>query len=116
MLSLLALETALDAWDGVEIEAVRAKSIALTDFFLRCVDELIPAGAVACVTPRDGLRRGSQIALACADAERVMDKLTERGVIGDFRPPDLLRFGFAPLYLSYADALRAATVLAEVVG
>ncbi|MBB5873969.1 kynureninase [Allocatelliglobosispora scoriae] len=116
ILSLVALDTALDAWAGVEIEAVRAKSIALTDFFLRCVDELVPAGAVACVTPVEGARRGSQIALACADAERVMAELTERGIIGDFRPPDLLRFGFAPLYLRYADALRAATVLAEVLG
>ncbi|GAA4796996.1 kynureninase [Streptomyces ziwulingensis] len=114
ILSLLALEAALDVWDGVTVEAVRAKSLALTDFFLRCVGEYVPAGRVESVTPVAHAERGSQVALRCADAGAVMERLIGRGVVGDFRPPDLLRFGFTPLYVSFADVERAARVLAEV--
>ncbi|HEX5568598.1 MAG TPA: kynureninase [Streptomyces sp.] len=114
ILSMLALEEALKVWDGVDIAAVRAKSLALTDFFLRCVEAYVPAGRVECVTPVEHARRGSQVALRCADAEAVMDALVKRGVVGDFRRPDVLRFGFTPLYTSFADAERAARVLGEV--
>ncbi|WP_030023209.1 kynureninase [Streptomyces monomycini] len=116
ILSMLALEAALDVWDGVSVEAVRAKSLALGDFFLECVDAYVPEGRVRCVTPREHPQRGSQIALACADAGKVMTELIRRGVVGDFRHPDVLRFGFTPLYTSFADVARAARVLGEVVG
>jgi kynureninase len=115
ILSLLALEAALDVWEGVRIEAVRAKSLALTDFFLGCVGAYLPAGRVECVTPAAHAERGSQVALRCPDAEEVMRRLIARGVVGDFRAPDVLRFGFTPLYLGFADVERAARVLAEVV-
>jgi kynureninase len=112
ILSLLALEAALDVWDGVELAAVRTKSLALTDFFLECVaDETV--GAVACITPA-GHRRGGQLSLTCENAEKVMAALIGRGVVGDFRPPDILRFGFSPLYNGFSDAHRAARVLGEV--
>ncbi|MFC8368297.1 kynureninase [Streptomyces sp. NPDC057239] len=114
ILSMLALEAALEAWDGVTVEAVRAKSLALTDFFLECVGTYVPEGRVECVTPRAHGERGSQIALRCADAGDVMKRLIERGVVGDFRHPDVLRFGFTPLYVGFADVERAARVLAEV--
>ncbi|MEU6482155.1 kynureninase [Streptomyces sp. NPDC047017] len=114
ILSLLALEAALDVWDGVPIEAVRAKSLALTDFFLECVDAYVPAGRVQNVTPVPHEQRGSQVALRCPDAGAVMERLIERGVVGDFRHPDVLRFGFTPLYVGFADVERAARVLAEV--
>jgi len=114
ILSLLALDAALDVWDGVTIDQVRAKSLRLTEFFIRCVDELVPAGALRCVTPLDEWR-GSQVSLACDNAGAVMDALIDSNVVGDFRQPDILRFGFAPLYICFADALRAATVLADVV-
>ncbi|GAA1432382.1 kynureninase [Streptomyces thermospinosisporus] len=114
ILSMLALEAALEVWDGVPIEAVRAKSLALTDFFLECVTEYVPEGRVECVTPREHSERGSQIALRCDDAAEVMPRLIERGVVGDFRHPDVLRFGFTPLYVGFADVERAARVLAEV--
>ncbi|MEU3143632.1 MULTISPECIES: kynureninase [unclassified Streptomyces] len=115
ILSMLALEAALDVWDdGVTVEAVRAKSLALTDFFLECVEAYVPEGRVECVTPRAHRERGSQIALRCRDAGDVMRRLIERGVVGDFRHPDVLRFGFTPLYVGFADAERAARVLAEV--
>ncbi|MEU0172257.1 kynureninase [Streptomyces massasporeus] len=113
ILSMLALEAALEVWDGVSVEAVRAKSLALTDFFLQCVSAYVPEGRVACVTPVAHEERGSQIALRCDDAGDVMKRLIERGVVGDFRAPDVLRFGFTPLYVGFADVERAARVLAR---
>ncbi len=114
---MLALEAALEVWDGdgVSIGAVRAKSLALSDFFLRCVDSYVPAGRVESVTPAAHAERGSQVALRCADAGDVMKRLIERGVVGDFRHPDVLRFGFTPLYVGFADVERAARVLGDVV-
>ncbi|RLL67678.1 kynureninase [Streptomyces sp. Z26] len=116
ILSLLALEEALTVWDGVDLADVRAKSLALTDFFLRCVGAYVRGGRVHSLTPALRRRRGSQVSLRCADAEGVMAALAQRGVVGDFRPPDVLRFGFTPLYTSFADAERAARALGEVVG
>ncbi|MFJ9244669.1 kynureninase [Streptomyces sp. NPDC101776] len=117
ILSMLALEAALDVWDGagVSVEAVRAKSLALTDFFLECVASYVPVGGVEPVTPVAHAERGSQVALRCSDAGDVMKKLIERGVVGDFRHPDVLRFGFTPLYVGFGDVERAARVLGEVI-
>ncbi|WP_433399915.1 kynureninase [Streptomyces sp. CA-146814] len=114
IVSMLTLEAALDVWDGVSVDAVRAKSLALTDFFLECVAAYAPAGRVVSVTPAAHAERGSQVALRCAEAEPVMRRLIERGVVGDLRRPDVLRFGFTPLYVGFADAERAARVLAGV--
>ncbi|PZT72688.1 MULTISPECIES: kynureninase [unclassified Streptomyces] len=116
ILSMLALEASLDVWDGVAIDAVRAKSLALTDFFLECVEAYAPGGRVTSVTPAAHAERGSQVALRCEDAEPVMAALIARGVVGDLRRPDVLRFGFTPLYVGFADAERAARVLADVLG
>ncbi|MER7795146.1 kynureninase [Streptomyces sp. NPDC097640] len=114
ILSMLALEAALDVWDGVSTAAVRAKSLALTDFFLRCVGAYVPAGRVESLTPAAHGERGSQVALRCADAGEVMAELIRRGVVGDFRHPDVLRFGFTPLYTGFADTERAARALSAV--
>ncbi|MEV6501430.1 kynureninase [Streptomyces prunicolor] len=117
ILSMLALEAALDVWDGdgegegVSIGAVRAKSLALTDFFLECVGAYVPAGRAESVTPVAHAERGSQVALRCEGAGDVMKRLIERGVVGDFRHPDVLRFGFTPLYVGFGDVERAARVL-----
>jgi kynureninase len=116
ILSMLALEAALEVWDGVRVEAVRAKSLALTDFFLECVAEYVPEGRAECLTPVPHAERGSQIALRCEGAGDVMKRLVERGVVGDFRAPDVLRFGFTPLYVGFADVERAARVLARTLG
>ncbi|MFB8024679.1 kynureninase [Streptomyces sp. NPDC056465] len=114
ILSMLALESALDVWDGVRVEAVRAKSLALTDFFLECVAAHVPEGRVTSVTPVPHAERGSQVSLRCDGAAEVMRVLIERGVVGDLRRPDILRFGFTPLYVGFADAERAARTLGEV--
>jgi len=119
ILSMLALEEALRVWDGVGIGAVRAKSLALSDFFLRCVRQYVPGaggadGPVRSATPEEHARRGSQIALHCPDAADVTRELLDRGVVIDHRPPDTLRFGFTPLYTSFADVERAARTLGDV--
>ena len=115
ILSMLALDAALDVWDGVSITAVRTKSLALTDFFLECVAAHVPDGRAEPVTPVAHAERGSQVALRVAEgAEDVMRRLIGRGVVGDFRRPDVLRFGFTPLYVGFADVERAARVLGEV--
>ncbi|WP_055618175.1 kynureninase, partial [Streptomyces phaeochromogenes] len=114
ILSMLALEAALEVWDDVSIDAIRTKSLALTDFFLECVESYVPEGAVESVTPSPHTERGSQVALRCTDAGNVMRRLIDRGVIGDFREPDVLRFGFTPLYVGFGDVERAARVLGEM--
>ncbi|MFE1785848.1 kynureninase [Streptomyces sp. NPDC059506] len=115
ILSLLALEAALEVWEGVDLAEVRAKGLSLTGFFAACVARLLPPGTVEVVTPMDG-PRGHQVSLRHDRAEAVMAELVDREVIGDFRTPDVLRFGFAPLYNSHADAARAALALADVLG
>jgi kynureninase len=112
ILSMLALEAALEVWDGVTVETVRTKSLALTDFFLDCVAEYVPPGRVESLTPAAHAQRGSQVALRCPDAGEVMKRLIAQGVVGDYRNPDVLRFGFTPLYIGFTDVERAARVLA----
>ncbi|MER6300680.1 kynureninase [Kitasatospora sp. NPDC001539] len=111
LLGQAALDASLDVWERVDLTAVRAKSLALTDLFVSLVEGL---DGVEVVTPRDHARRGSQVALRHADGYPVVQALIARGVIGDFRAPDLMRFGFTPLYLSYTDVWDAARELAEV--
>ncbi|MFG2023573.1 kynureninase [Streptomyces sp. NPDC048825] len=116
ILSMLALEAALEVWEEMSIETVRTKSLALTDFFLDCVAAYVPEGRVESVTPSAHADRGSQVALRCDDAREVMRRLIAQGVVGDFREPDILRFGFTPLYVGFGDVERAARVLAGLVG
>ena len=115
VLGMLALDAALDVWDGIELTALRAKSLALTDLVLDFAETRLAAHGVQAVTPRAHERRGSQVALRMPHAYEVTQALAARGVVGDFRAPDLLRLGFAPLYLSFAEVWRAMEALADVV-
>jgi kynureninase len=115
VLSLLALDAALAAFDGVDMAAVRAKSLSLTSVFLELADEaLTPLGFTA-VTPREPSERGSQVSLRHQAAYGVVQALVARGVVGDYREPDLVRLGFAPLYLRHVDVVRAVEEMVAVV-
>lgn len=113
ILSMSALDAALDLLLEVDLELVRAKSEALTSFFVDAVEEAC-GDAVTLVSPRDAALRGSQVSFAHADGYAVMRALIARGVVGDFRAPDVLRFGFAPLTTRFVDAFDAARALAGV--
>jgi kynureninase len=114
MLSLLALEAALTAFDGVDLADVRTASLSLTGFFIECCDALLSEHAFTVVTPREPDRRGSQVALRHPDAEQLVPELARHSVLCDKREPDLLRFGFNALYNTHADALAAADALRSI--
>jgi kynureninase len=114
VLSYAPLNASLDIWERVDLEQVRAKSVALTSLFIDLADELRAPYGLELVTPRDPERRGSQVSLRHPDGYPVMRALIDRGVHGDFRAPDILRFGFAPLYIGFADVYDAVATLAEV--
>ncbi len=109
MLSMNALEAGVDEMAGVDMTALFAKSAALFDILAAQGDAI----GLECVTPREPTKRGSHIAFRHARAREIVDALIDRGVIGDFRDPDIMRFGLTPLYLSHEDIVRAATILAE---
>jgi kynureninase len=113
IISLRGVDAALDALDGVEIAALRAKSLALTGLFMARIEALLPDLDI--ITPRQSTLRGSQVAIAFEHGYSVVQAMIERGVIGDFREPDVMRFGFAPLYLRFSDVWDAAEILAECV-
>lgn len=112
VLALSALESALDIWDMTTMQAVRAQSIALTSLFIDEAERRCPMLELA--TPRDPARRGSQVSFRFADGYAAMQALIARGVIGDFRAPDIMRFGFTPLYIDEADVIAAATILEDI--
>ena len=112
VLQLAALEAALDVWDGVSIADLRARSLELTDAFIAGVEAVCPDLVLA--TPRDHRLRGSQVSFRHAQGYAIMQALIARGVVGDFRAPDILRFGFTPLFIGLEDVRAAVAVIAEV--
>lgn len=112
ILSLAALDAALDVFDGLDVEAVRAKSLALTALFMDLVDERLEGFEI--VTPRNPDRRGSQVSLRHEHAYPIVQALIDRDIIGDFRMPDIARFGFAALYVRFVDVWDAVDTLAAV--
>ncbi|MEP6816627.1 MAG: kynureninase [Marmoricola sp.] len=115
VLALSALDAALDAFDGVSLADVRATSLSLTDLFIALVAERF-GDDLPTVTPEQHERRGSQVSLRHPHAYGIVQALIERGVIGDFRDPDIARFGFAPLYVRHVDVYDAVEQLANVLG
>jgi kynureninase len=111
ILGLAALDAALDAFDGVAMGDLRAKSLSLTSLFIDLVGE---HPDLEVVTPRQPDARGSQVSLRHAEAYGLVQALIARGVVGDFRTPDIARFGFAPLYLRHVDVWDAAQALLQV--
>ncbi|MGR0218460.1 kynureninase [Agromyces sp. ZXT2-6] len=114
LLSVAALEASLDIWSEVDLDAIREKSLRLTELFISLVDARLAPWGIGVASPRQSARRGSQVALRVDDGFAVMQALIERGVIGDFRAPDLMRFGFAPLYVSHTDVWDAVANLEDI--
>ena len=115
----------LAADDRGGMAAIRNKSLALTDLFMRLVDERCAGHGFTIVTPREPGQRGSQVSISCQDLSiearsveldgyAIMQALIAKGVIGDFRPPDILRFGFTPLYTRFVDVWDAVDRLEQV--
>jgi kynureninase len=112
MLSLLALESGVETFDGVDMDAVWGKSVALFDLFAARAAERCPA--LDCVSPADPDRRGSHISFRHPHAFELCQALIEAEVIGDFRAPDVIRFGLTPLYLGFEDVWRAVEIMAAI--
>jgi kynureninase len=112
VIAMAALDAALDVWEGVSISDVRKASIALADLFIREVEARCPELTLA--SPRDGNMRGSQVSFRHANGYAIMQALIARGVIGDFRSPDMMRFGFTPLYIGETEVRAAVDAIEDV--
>jgi kynureninase len=114
VLGLKALEVGVDLLCEADPAALRAKSQGLGDCLIRLVEGRCAGHGLVLASPRDGARRGAQVAFRHPDGYPIMQALIARGVIGDFRAPDLVRFGLAPLYLRFADLWDAVEILRDV--
>lgn len=114
VIALTALDAALDAWEGGSMADVRARSIELIDLFIHEVETRCPELELA--SPRDGTRRGSQVSFRHPEGYAIMQALIARGVIGDFRAPDSIRFGITPLYIGEVEIRKATAILEEIMG
>jgi len=112
IIQMAALNAALDVWDMADMGDVRDKSMELTNMFIAGVEDSCPQLKLA--SPRDARQRGSQVSFAFEDGYAAMQALIARGVIGDFRAPDIMRFGFTPLYIDEGDVHAAVAILADV--
>ena len=112
VIALAALEASLDIWETVNIKDVRETSIQLTDQFIKGVEQ--KCSMLQLITPRIPENRGSQVSFSFKHGYAVMQACIERGVIGDFRAPDVMRFGCTPLFIDSQDVERASEILAEI--
>jgi kynureninase len=112
VIQMSALEAALDVWNDVDMNELRAASIALSERFIAQVEQRCPALRLA--SPREATVRGSQVSFAFEHGYATMQALIAEGVIGDFRAPDIMRFGFTPLYLDGADVDAAVDILQDI--
>ena len=114
VLQMAALDAALNIWDQVDMNALRAASIALTERFIAGVEARCPQLTLA--SPRDPQERGSQVSFAFEQGYAAMQACIARNVVGDFRAPDIMRFGFCPLFIDDGDVDAAVDVIADVIG
>jgi kynureninase len=114
ILSLAALEAGVESFEGVDIDSVWAKSMSLFDLFAELVEERCAGFGMKCISPRDAERRGSHISYRHPHAFEICQALIASGVIGDFRSPDVVRFGLTPLYLRYEDIWQAVDRLHSI--
>jgi kynureninase len=115
VISMVALEAALDLWDGIDMRQIHAKARQLTGYFIDLVEARCGGHDLALISPRDAMRRGAQVAFTHpTGGHAIIAALIAEGVIGDFRAPDVLRFGFAPLYTRFVDVWHAVDRLADI--
>lgn len=114
VLSMIALDSALDVWDGVALQDVRDKSVRLAELFISEVEGRCQRHGLKLASPREAALRGSQVSFHCRDGYAVMQALIAHGVIGDFRAPDIIRFGLTPLYIGFVDIWDAAAQIERV--
>jgi kynureninase len=114
IVSLALVECGLEIFEATDMEAVRAKSLLLTDLFIDLVERRCAGHPLGLVTPREHARRGSQVSFTHPHGYAVMAALIARGVIGDYREPEIMRFGFTPLYTSFADVWDAVEILKDI--
>ncbi|MEH6436933.1 kynureninase [Massilia sp. DD77] len=114
VVSLALVECGLEIFEATGMDALRAKSLALTDLFIELVETRCAAHPLALVTPREHARRGSQVSFTHPHGYAVMAALIARGVIGDYREPQIMRFGFTPLYTSFAEVWDAVEILKDI--
>lgn len=114
VIQMTALEAALDIWDHVDLADLRSRSIELTELLIAEVEANCRELSLA--SPRDPVRRGSQVSFRFKHGYATMQALIARGVVGDFRAPDMMRFGISPLYLDETDIRRAVQIMANVIG
>jgi kynureninase len=114
ILSMAALDAALDVFDDVDLDSLREKSVRLAELFIELVEDKCGSFGVELVSPREAELRGSQVSFRHPEAFAVVQALIERGFIGDFRAPDIMRFGLAPLYIRFADVWDSAGELADI--
>jgi kynureninase len=114
ILGLAALEAGIGVFAGVDMTALEAKGLALGDAFINLVETRCGFAGLVLASPREAARRGSHVSFRHPDGYAIIQALIARGVIGDFRAPDILRFGFAPLYLRFADVWDAVEALRDV--
>jgi kynureninase len=114
ILSLAALECGVETIERGGVARLRRKAMALTDLFVRLVEQECAGLGLSLASPREADKRGSQVSLRHPEGYAIVQALIARGVIGDFRAPDLLRFGFAPAYLRFADVWDAVAGLRAV--
>ncbi len=112
ILQLAALDAALDIWDGVDMNDLRAASQSLMDQYIAGIEAACPDLILA--TPRDHSARGSQVSFRHPHAYAIMQAMIARGVVGDFRAPDVIRCGFTPLFIDSHDVARAVDVVADI--
>ena len=113
VLQMAALDAALDVWDNVSLDDVRAKSIILSELFIKTIEKRCPQ--LILLSPRDYNMRGSQVSFIWEHGYAAIQSMIDHGVIADFRAPNVMRFGFTPLYINESDVLKAVDILAKII-
>ncbi|UMZ12835.1 kynureninase [Pseudomonas sp. MPFS] len=112
--SLAMVECGLEIFEQTDMQSLRRKSLALTDLFIELVEQRCAGHDLTLVTPREHAKRGSHVSFEHPEGYAVIQALIARGVIGDYREPRIMRFGFTPLYTTFTEVWEAVQILGEI--